>query len=65
MCIIVQPESALNFKDKIYGLALLNSQMDEQKEGRSKDNQKQNLDSSKADNKFSVKHRNLCKLDCH
>jgi hypothetical protein len=35
VCIIVQPESALNFKEKIYGLALLNSQMDEEMESRS------------------------------
>jgi hypothetical protein len=32
VCIIVQPESSLYFKEKNYGLALLNSQMDEEKE---------------------------------
>jgi hypothetical protein len=31
VCIIVQLGSALNFKEKIYGLALLNSQMDEKR----------------------------------
>jgi hypothetical protein len=35
MCIIVQLGSTLNFKEEIYGLALLTSQMDEEMERRS------------------------------
>jgi hypothetical protein len=35
VCIIIQPESALYFKEKNYGLSLLNSQMDEEMESRS------------------------------
>jgi hypothetical protein len=35
VCVILQPKSTLYCKEKIYGLALLNSQMDEEKERRS------------------------------
>jgi hypothetical protein len=36
VCIIVQLESSLYFKEKNYGHALLNSQMDEEMESRSR-----------------------------
>jgi hypothetical protein len=35
VCIIIQSKSSLYFKEKNYGLALLNSQMDEEMESRS------------------------------
>jgi hypothetical protein len=36
ICIIIQPKYALYFKEKNYGLSLLNSQMDEEMESISR-----------------------------
>jgi hypothetical protein len=36
VCIIIQPKSALYFKEKNYGLALLNYQMDEEMKSKSR-----------------------------